>query len=311
MHSGKERQCLSHHTTASCRANRPPVLSLKSCGLEEPIQSPCGTGVHVHLHLPHTFYDDDCWGIHYYSPTCPRLKEAQKIACLEILTILLAMQPNIVRIPLKCVAVDPRELRDAGRRIHEARLNLFKDPFESVTLWEPLVTDESIHAVSDARGHYTPGTSDEEILSVLKSWARLKSQQAVDSWHLPKHAWMYLRSVITPKGLWNFFGRNQHAITYWRVGKSICFQFRGEFLGSAEAASGVHAEEDWLIVEDEAVDEDESKTQVADQATDGAPQSPSLHDETTTQEHKDSGTSTSANLFEQLLENENVLATLD
>ena len=362
VHSGKERQCLSHHTTAACRANRAPVESLKSCGLEEAIVSPCGTCVHVHLHLPHTFYNDDCWGIHYYSPPCPRLKDAQKIACLEILTILLAMQPNLVRIPPKCVAVDPKELRKEGRRIHQARLGQWVDPFEEVTLWEDLVDDESIHAVSDARRqHYTPGTSDDEILSVLTSWARLKSQQAVDSRRLPKHAWMYLRSVIPPHGLWDFLRRNEHAIEYWREGQSICFQFRAEFLGSAGAASGAHAAEGPLMLLDGAVDEDESLTQLADQATDGAPpavsaeldanpaepSSPSLgqyqedlevataireslaehednqssqpapapwpptkappakappatvplpqalHDETTTQEHKDSGTSTS------------------
>ena len=365
VHSGKERQCLAYHTTQSCRANqasRAPVESLKSCGLEKAIESPCGRGVHVHLHLPHTFYDDDCWGIHYYSPPCPCLKDAQKIACLEILTILLAMQPNLVRIPRKCVGIDPSVLRMEGRRIHKARLDQWTDPFAEVIRWDDLVDDELIHAVSDARGqHYTPGTSDDEILSVLTSWARFKSQQAVDSRRLPKHAWMYLRSVIPPHGLWDFLRRNEHAIEYWREGQSICFQFRAEFLGSAGAASGAHAAEGPLMLLDGAVDEDESLTQLADQATDGAPPAVSaeldanpaepsppslgqyqanlevaaairessaehkdnqssqpapapwpptkappakappamvprpqaLHDETTTQEHKDSGTSTS------------------
>ena len=101
---GMERECLSHHTTASCRAHGAPLKSLKSCGIETPIPSPDRKGVYVHLDLPHSFYNNDSWGFQYYSPSCPNLKDAQKIASLEILTTLLSMQPNIVRIPDSCVA---------------------------------------------------------------------------------------------------------------------------------------------------------------------------------------------------------------
>ena len=148
---GMERPCLSHHTTASCRADRAPVTSLKACGLEKAVVSPDGSGVSVHVNLPHTFYNDDCWCLDYWSPVVQNLKEAQKIACVEILTTLLAMQPNIVRIPLKCVDVDPHDLRAEGRKVHHARLLHWADPFESVTVWEQLVTDDSIHVVSATR----------------------------------------------------------------------------------------------------------------------------------------------------------------
>ena len=241
---GKERNCLSHHTTRSCRRDRAPIESLKDCGMEVAIPSPCGSGVHVHVHLPHTFYNDDSWGFHYYSPTCPNYGTAKKIACLEILTTLLSMQPKLVRLPSSCVA-DPSQLRDAGCNTHFQRVLFWLDPFGSVTRWEPLVTDESIHAVSGARQHYTPGTSDMEILSVMMSWA---FKQPADSRRLPKHAWMYLRSVLPRGGMWDFFVRNNNAFNYWREGKSIRFQFRDEYLQSIGAASGAHAEAGMLML---------------------------------------------------------------
>ena len=64
---GMERECLSHHTTASCRARRAPLVSLMSCGMNTAIRSPDGPGTYVHVHLPHSFYDDDSWRFDYYS----------------------------------------------------------------------------------------------------------------------------------------------------------------------------------------------------------------------------------------------------
>ena len=65
---GKERQCLSYHTTSPCRAKKAPpapIESLKACGMNKAIHK--GPGVHVHVHLPHSFYDDDSWRFDYYS----------------------------------------------------------------------------------------------------------------------------------------------------------------------------------------------------------------------------------------------------
>ena len=75
---GKERQCLSHHTTRSCRKDRPPLESLKASGLENMIPSPSGVAlplVYVHVHLPHSFYDGDRWGFDYYSPPQCSMRE--------------------------------------------------------------------------------------------------------------------------------------------------------------------------------------------------------------------------------------------
>ena len=137
---GKERGLLSHHFHAACPSDIAPVRSLKSCGLDKAIPSPCGKGFIVWLNLPHTFYNDDDWGIHYCSPTCVDLKNAQTIACLEILTILLAMQPNLVRIPEACVVTEPSRLRDEGRVVHQARVEKWVDPFRNVSKWEPMVS---------------------------------------------------------------------------------------------------------------------------------------------------------------------------
>ena len=170
------------------------------------------------------------------------------------------MQPNIVRIPPKCLIdsslVD--RLRDAGRQVHHARGSGWNDPFAFVTQWEALVTDDSIHAVSGARHYYTPGTSDREILEVLKSWAILQSQQAADSRRLPKHAWMYLRAVLPRGGLCDFFVRNKDAIRYWCEGKSICFQFRDRCLESTGAASSAHAEAGLFMILDGQIDDNDA-----------------------------------------------------
>ena len=253
-----ERSCLSHHTTSSCRAKRAPLVSLNSCGIDTAIRSPDGSGTYVHVHLPHAFYDDDSWGFDYFSPMCTDLATAKKYAALELITTLLSMQPNLLRMPPSAVA-DPDPLRDAGRKTHQARLASWPDPFESVGIrWRPLVTDESIHVLSARTQHasqyYIPGATDEEILGVLRGWACLQSQQPANACSLPRHAWMYLRSVIPRGGLLEFFERNTDTINHWREGKQILFQFRHAASG---AASGVHAEAGVLAIADEQVVDDE------------------------------------------------------
>ena len=62
------RQCLSHHTTKSCRKDRAPLVSLRDSGLEKLIPSPSRAAlpmVYVRVHLPHSFYADDSWGFDY------------------------------------------------------------------------------------------------------------------------------------------------------------------------------------------------------------------------------------------------------
>ena len=64
---GKARQCLSHHTTASCRTRRgpTPIESLKSIGLEKDVQGSSPGTVCRKLSFEHTFYDNDSWPMEY------------------------------------------------------------------------------------------------------------------------------------------------------------------------------------------------------------------------------------------------------
>ena len=145
------------------------------------------------------------------------------------------------------------------------------------------MTDDSIHAVSGARHYFSPGTSDREILEVLKSWAILQSQQAADSRRLPKHAWTYLRKVLPRGGLVDFFKRNNDAIKHWREEQSICFHFREDYLVSIGEASGAHSEAgSFMSLDDQIEDNDASQWQ-------------SGHEVSTTQEHEDSRTNASNN----------------
>ena len=279
-----ERSCLSHHTTSSCRAKRAPLVSLMSCGMNTAIRSPDGSGTYVHVHLPHAFYDDDSWGFDYFSPMCTDLATAKKYAALELITTLLSMQPNLLRMPPSAVA-DPNPLREAGRETHKARLKSWPDPFEYVGIrWRPLLTDESIHVLSARTQHasqyYIPGATDMEILGVLRGWACLQSQQPANACSLPAHAWMYLRSVIPRGGLLEFFGRNTDTINHWREGKQILFQFRHAASG---AASGVHAEAGVLAIADEqVVDDEHAASGAASSGVDaeaGVPEVPDGHQE--------------------------------
>ena len=144
------------------------------------------------------------------------------------------------------------------------------------------MTDESIHAVSGARHYYTPGTSDAEILRVLKSWSILQSQRTADSRRLPNHAWKYFRSVIPPGGLWAFFSRNSQVIKHWRDEdnkQSICFQIRDGCLESTGAVSDARSEASWFTIHEEQFElEDNDASQLP-----------------TNQEHEDSRTNASGN----------------
>ena len=76
--------------------------------------------------MANTFYAGggkglEYWSVHFTSSASGErgstvgLEASHKIACLEILTVLLATQPNIVRIPEKAVLVEPNQLRAEGR----------------------------------------------------------------------------------------------------------------------------------------------------------------------------------------------------
>ena len=149
---------------------------------------------------------------------------------------------------------DKEQLREAGRRTHRARVCKWTDPwFASVqAAWVASRTDASIHAVS-ARHYYTytTPTSDAEILAVLRSWACLQSQQAADASHLPKHAWMYLRDVLPPRGLLPFFRRNHHAIHFWKDGKTTLFKLKEHAASGAPSANVLSIRDD---------DEDDEQT---------------------------------------------------
>ena len=239
----QERSCLNHHTTGSCRANEAPIPSLKACGLDDPIASPDDCGKILHVSMANTFYEGDGKGLEYWSEPFPssagreRVKEFKETACLEILTVLLATQPNIVRMPGKCVSGDNQNLlRGAGRQTHSARLKRLVDPFGDVLCWEPLLTDEAIHQVAvrnraRALQYYVPGTSDEEIVGVIRSWT-CNQYRIFAVNRMPEHWCTYLRSVLPPGGLEDFLTRNTATFEYRRdQDNHITFKFRSSASG--------------------------------------------------------------------------------
>ena len=241
----QERSCLSHHTTGSCRANEAPIPSLKACGLDDPIASPDDRGKVLHVSMANTFYEGDGKGLEYWSEPFPssagreRVKEFKGTACLEILTVLLATQPNIVRMPLKCLRGDPNQLRAEGRIVHQDRLNRWSDPFGAVQTWEALVTDETIHRVSlrgkaRALQYYVPGTEDEEIVRVMRSWST-NQQRPYRAHRMPEHRRNYLRAVLPPGGLEDFLARNAATFEHWREeDNTITFKFRSSASGEQD-----------------------------------------------------------------------------
>ena len=260
----QERSVLNHHTTGSCRANEVPIPSLKACGLDDPIACPDGDGNVLHVCMPNTFYAGDGRALEYWSAPFPSSASGervfQNIACLEILTVLLATQPNIVRMPVRCVSVDPNWLRGEGRKTWADRLKRWTDPFGDVLSWEPLLTDESIHRVSlknkgRALQYYVPGTSDEEIVGVMRSWGH--GQRTYVAHRMPLHRRIYLQSVLPPGGLRAFLTRNFATFEYRREqDNSLVFKFRS-------SASGEQIEQQPLMVLDDDAVEPTASSQAA------------------------------------------------
>ena len=227
----KERQCLSHHTTASCRAKEAPIESLKAIGMDNSLH---GSASHrmcrVALDFPHTFYSHDQSPMLYITRDCASHKEAQKEAALEVLTILLAAAPELVRMPEKCFtrrrdSID--ELRHAARETHAKRRDFGGDPIAKVYgPWTTIIHDPDIHAQPAARrpSSYVEGTSDEAILAIMAGWFR--NTGALSASHLPYNAWMYLEHTLPPQGLVPFLERNKSSIVWWRHGNEIWFSLR-------------------------------------------------------------------------------------
>ena len=260
----QERSVLNHHTTGSCRANEAPIPSLKACGLDDPIACPDGDGNVLHVCMPNTFYAGDGRALEYWSAPFPSSASGervfQNIACLEILTALLATQPNIVRMPVRCLSVDPNWLRGEGRKTWADRLKRWTDPFGDVLSWQPLLTDESIHRVSlknkgRALQYYVPGTSDEEIVGVMRSWGH--GQRTYVAHRMPLHRRIYLQSVLPPGGLRAFLTRNFATFEYRREqDNSLVFKFRS-------SASGEQIEQQPLMVLDDDAVEPTASSQAA------------------------------------------------
>jgi hypothetical protein len=227
----KERQCLSHHTTASCRANEAPIVSLKAIGMDTVLH---GSASHrkcrVALDFQHTFYSHDRSPMLYITRDCASHKEAQKEAALEVLTILLAAAPELVRLPAKCFRREGDsvvEVRDAARETHAKRREFGGDPFAKVYgPWSAIRHDPDIHAQPAARraSSYVEGTSDEEILAIMAGWFR--NAGVLNASHLPYNAWMYLEHTLPPQGLVPFLERNKSSIVWWRQGQQIYFSLR-------------------------------------------------------------------------------------
>jgi hypothetical protein len=227
----KERQCLSHHTTASCRANSAPIVSLKAIGMDTVLH---GSASHrkcrVALDFQHTFYSHDRSPMLYITRDCASHKEAQKEAALEVLTILLAAAPELVRLPAKCFRREGDsvvDVRDAARETHAKRRQFWDDPFAKVYgPWSAICHDPEIHAQPAARraSSYVEGTSDEEILAIMAGWFR--NAGVLNASHLPYNAWMYLEHTLPPQGLVPFLERNKSSIVWWRQGQQIHFSLR-------------------------------------------------------------------------------------
>jgi hypothetical protein len=228
----KERQCLSHHTTASCRKDRAPIVSLKAIGMETLLHgSTSHQKCRVALDFQHTFYAHDQSPMLYITGDCASPKEAQKQAALEVLTILLAAAPELVRLPAKCFRSEADsvvEVRDAARVTHAKRRELGGDPFAKVYgPWSAITNDTDIHAgpaAQPAARRYVEGTSDEEILSIMAGWFR--NAAALNASRLPCNAWMYLEQTLPPQGLVPFLERNKASIVWWRQGKENYFSLR-------------------------------------------------------------------------------------
>ena len=94
------RNILSHHTTRSCQPGKREgtVTSLGSAGLNAPTQGAAGGG-RVSVRLGNMFRPGDNIETEYTSPKDHgRAKDAQQVACLDILALFLVSGPRMVKL---------------------------------------------------------------------------------------------------------------------------------------------------------------------------------------------------------------------
>jgi hypothetical protein len=119
------RHALSYHTTTACQAGKEegPAGSLKSSGLDTRQEQ--DGGFVVQLRLVHAFACGDKLTIQYSSPNSKTFKDAQQIACVELLAFLLVSAPdNVLMHPnnWKESIGDIEKIRKAARAIHASRV---------------------------------------------------------------------------------------------------------------------------------------------------------------------------------------------
>ena len=254
---GKERQALSHHTTKSCRPKElreeAPLVSLASAGFDnvEEIQG----GFVVRIRGQNLIQNGDNLAVEYVSPVCVSNKEAQRVAAVEYLCLLLGASPNDIRLAPKCFKqgdLSVEILRAAAQGILAARSGLSTshlfDAWEWATGRAPLVPP--------APGLYPPAPQprqrdtqyskdvalrEEDVVSELLLWKQ--PPEGFDACKLLICQREFLAKNICPGTLWKFLGRHPQMFITDQAAKKWWLKKEGvsTTLGLPASSSGAAA----------------------------------------------------------------------
>ena len=237
---GNARQALSQHTTVACQPHKHdglPKISLNSAGLDFKI--PANGGFKVIVSLPCAYEITDGLAIHYESPVMPDFGAAQKQSCLDILSFLLAVAPQKVRMHpsnWKDGMASITQIRDEAAHVHGTHMQVsaYGDrPFSS-HIHDPMTFvprppakhgrikyDESNMASVPA-----DGSKELKALTVLSA---LKEGTKFNASKLPEFIWSALDGILEKNELLPFMQKHPNRFQILR-GSGGTWQFKvGEF----------------------------------------------------------------------------------
>jgi len=230
---GRERQALSHHTTASCRREGAPIQSLKASGIDTAIVS--DRGVRVRLIMPNFMEASDGRRVEYETAICANHDEAKRLAAQEYLCLLLGVEPNMVWLPNKCFTDGCRSvgrLREAARVAHAARGQAAFDAWawavgthqEAYTGPPPPPPAGQLGSRYTAPAAHEENARDQLILDTIQSWQM--PMGGFRGCHMRREQYEFLEEHIPRRGLMSWLQRHSDVFRVWHVpgpGGGVCW----------------------------------------------------------------------------------------
>ena len=224
---GKERRALSHHTTQACRPKElreeAPLLSLSAAGFDSVEERMPGVGSEggfvARIRGQHFVRSGDNLAVGYESSVCRSSREAQRVAALDYLCLLLGAAPNDIRLAPKCFKRGDESvslIREAAQGTLAARSALHSshfDPWEwAVGRAPPTVPPPGLYPppplprMQNAQYAKDSALREEDVVSELLLWTQPPGGFQAN--RLPTWQREFLAKNIAMGTLWKLLARH-------------------------------------------------------------------------------------------------------